>query len=92
MSNTLQGTSRRKFVKTTAAAVASAAATSLWEIPAMHATPLGLPIGLQLYTVRKEMDADPAGTLKAVAAAGYKTVELSALQSAGERFEENARR
>ena len=79
MSYTLQGTSRRKFVKTTAAAVTSAAAASLWEIPAMHATPLGLPIGLQLYTVGKEMDADPAGTLKAVAAAGYKTVELSPL-------------
>ena len=36
-------------------------------------------IGLQLYTVGHEMDSDPAGTLKAVAAAGYKQVELSPL-------------
>jgi hypothetical protein len=34
----------------------------------LGADPLGLPIGLQLYTVGKEDDADPAGTLKRVAA------------------------
>ena len=45
----------------------------------MMANPLNLPIGLQLYTVGKEMDADPAGTLKMVAATGYKQVELSPL-------------
>ena len=45
----------------------------------MNANPLGLPIGLQLYTVGDEMDRDPAGTLKAVASAGYKEVELSPL-------------
>jgi len=38
---------------------------------------MNTPIGLQLYTVGKEMDADPFGTLKQVAAIGYKTVELS---------------
>lgn len=43
----------------------------------MNANPLNLPIGLELYTVGKEMDSDPAGTLKAVAAVGYKHVELS---------------
>lgn len=45
----------------------------------MEANPLNLPIGLQLYTVGKEMDADPFGTLKRVAAIGYKEVELSPL-------------
>lgn len=45
----------------------------------MNANPLDEPIGLQLYTVGKEMDADPRGTLKQVAAAGYKIVELSPL-------------
>jgi len=45
----------------------------------MNANPLNLPIGLQLYTVGQEMDGDPAGTLKAVAATGYKQVELSPL-------------
>jgi hypothetical protein len=45
----------------------------------VEATPLNAPIGLQLYTVGAEMDRDPAGTLKAVAAAGYTAVELSPL-------------
>lgn len=45
----------------------------------MSASPLDLPIGLQLYTVGDEMDRDPAGTLKAIAAVGYKYVELSPL-------------
>jgi len=45
----------------------------------VHANPLSLPIGLQLYTVGKEMDADPAATLRAVAATGYRQVELSPL-------------
>src|SRR5579862_5818782 len=45
----------------------------------VEANPLNAPIGLQLYTVGAEMDRDPAGTLKAVAAAGYTAVELSPL-------------
>src|SRR5262249_1695249 len=71
--------SRREFVKTTIEVAASVAAISLWETAEMVASPLGLPIGLQLYTVGKEMDADPAGTLKTGAAVGYKNVELSPL-------------
>jgi sugar phosphate isomerase/epimerase len=72
MTNT---TSRRTFVTTAACGLAA----SLIEIPPMSANPLNLPIGLQLYTVGQEMDSDPSGTLKAVAAAGYKQVELSPL-------------
>ena len=72
MTNT---TSRRTFIQAAACSVAA----SLMEVPGMIANPLGLPIGLQLYTVGDEMDKDPAGTLKAVAAAGYKDVELSPL-------------
>src|ERR1700722_6853237 len=68
-------TSRRTFMQMTAAGLT----VSLLEIPTMNANPLNLPVGLQLYTVGKEMDSDPAGTLKAVAAAGYKQVELSPL-------------
>ncbi len=45
----------------------------------MNAKPMTAPIGLQLYTVGKEMDADPFGTLKRVAAVGYRTVETSPL-------------
>jgi sugar phosphate isomerase/epimerase len=73
----VNSTSRRTFVKTTVAATGCGLAASLLEVPTMDGNPLNLPIGLQLYTVGKEMDADPAGTLKAVAATGYKQVELS---------------
>ncbi|HTY50336.1 MAG TPA: sugar phosphate isomerase/epimerase [Steroidobacteraceae bacterium] len=37
----------------------------------------GLPIGLQLYTVGDAARTDIAGTLRKVAAAGYRTVELA---------------
>jgi sugar phosphate isomerase/epimerase len=70
-----KATRRRTFIKVAASGVAA----SLLKIPLTHANPLGLPIGLQLYTVGHDMDTDPAGTLKAVAAAGYKQVELSPL-------------
>jgi sugar phosphate isomerase/epimerase len=49
------------------------------EVSKMSGRTLQMPIGLELYTVGKEMDEDPAGTLKLVAAAGYKEVELSPL-------------
>jgi len=71
--------SRREFAKTAVAAAGCGLAASLLEVPYLMANPLNLPIGLQLYTVGKEMDSDPAGTLKAVAAVGYKQVELSPL-------------
>ncbi len=37
------------------------------------------PLGLQLYTVRRELDADLEGTLAAVAGIGFTTVELAGL-------------
>jgi sugar phosphate isomerase/epimerase len=70
-----KATHRRTFIKVAASGVAA----SFLKIPLLQASPLGLPIGLQLYTVGHEMDTDPAGTLKAVAAAGYTQVELSPL-------------
>ena len=69
--------SRRTFLAT---ALGSCAATQmLLEPESIFANPLNLPIGLQLYTVGAEMDHDPFGTLKRVAAIGYKQVELSPL-------------
>ena len=70
-----QITSRRTFVK----AAACAGAASLLHSSVLFANPLGLPIGLQLYTVGAEMDTDPVATLKAIAATGYAQVELSPL-------------
>lgn len=43
------------------------------------ANPLGLPAGLQLYSVRQQMAQDLDGTLAAVHAAGYSEVESAAL-------------
>ena len=37
----------------------------------------GLPIGLQLYTLADQAQADLEGTLKAVAAIGFKSIELA---------------
>jgi sugar phosphate isomerase/epimerase len=39
----------------------------------------GLPLGIQLYTLGPDAQKDLEGTLKAVAAIGYKTVELAGL-------------
>ena len=36
-----------------------------------------IPIGLELYSVRNELAADPAGTIRAVAAMGYEGVEFA---------------
>jgi sugar phosphate isomerase/epimerase len=44
-------------------------------------------IGIQLYTLRKELGKDPAGTLKQVAAAGYKQVELYGFPNADAMIE-----
>jgi sugar phosphate isomerase/epimerase len=41
--------------------------------------PLGRPIGIQLYTVREAAAKDLAGTLRAIAAIGYREVELAGI-------------
>ena len=41
------------------------------------AEPLGLPLGLQLYSVRKELAADYAGTLNQLSGLGYREVEAA---------------
>ncbi len=67
------GTTRRQFLQRgTAAAAAGMVAlrgSRAW------AYPLGLPLGLQLYSVREMLAKDPEGTLQQVAAAGYREVE-----------------
>ena len=46
---------------------------------AAFANPLGLPLGLELYSVRDQMKADFPGALAAVRAAGFTEVEAAAL-------------
>ncbi len=64
---------RRDFLARTAV-VAAGTTLGLHAWPAF-ATPLGLPLGLQLYSVREMLAKDYAGTLKQLAGIGYKEVE-----------------
>ncbi|MFZ1051252.1 MAG: sugar phosphate isomerase/epimerase family protein [Candidatus Sulfotelmatobacter sp.] len=67
--------SRRTFLKT---ASASAACAALWNsVPQLIANALGLPLGLQLYSVRDILPKDYEGTLHQVAALGYREVEAA---------------
>jgi sugar phosphate isomerase/epimerase len=67
--------SRRAFLKTTAASALFAAA---WKsVPALLANPLGLPIGLQLYSVRDILPKDYEGTLQQLSALGFREVEAA---------------
>src|SRR3984885_10620015 len=71
----MRGISRRAFLKT---ASASAACAALWNgIPRLMADPLGLPLGLQLYSVRDILPKDYEGTLKQLSAIGYREVEAA---------------
>jgi sugar phosphate isomerase/epimerase len=64
---------RRNFIQSaTAATVCSS--SLLWSDRLM-ASPLGLPIGLQLYSVREMLAKDYEGTLKQIGALGYQEVE-----------------
>jgi sugar phosphate isomerase/epimerase len=67
--------SRRTFLKT---ASASAACAALWNsAPQLLANALGLPLGLQLYSVRDVLPKDYDGTLHQLAALGYREVEAA---------------
>jgi sugar phosphate isomerase/epimerase len=43
-----------------------------------YAKPLGIPIGIQPYTVRNELGKDPEGTLRQLAQMGYEAIEAGA--------------
>lgn len=68
-------TSRRDFLKL--AGAASVAALAFRNALPLDAYPLGLPLGLQLYSLRELLPKDFDGTLKAIAAAGYTEVEAA---------------
>lgn len=56
----------------------SAACAALWNsVPQLIANALGLPLGLQLYSVRDILPKDYEGTLHQVAALGYREVEAA---------------
>jgi sugar phosphate isomerase/epimerase len=66
--------SRREFLKCSSAALAALGAIDVEAAPG-H-IPLDRPIGLQLYTVKDAVAKDLPGTLKQLAAIGYREVEL----------------
>ena len=65
-------TSRRNFLKKTALALAGASILSNELFAAKNPGEL---LGVQLYSIRDDMKSDPLGSLKKVAAMGYKHVE-----------------
>jgi sugar phosphate isomerase/epimerase len=65
---------RRHFLQATAA---TAAVCALATGRRALASPFGLPLGLQLYSVREQLPKDYAGTLRTVAALGYREVEAA---------------
>ncbi|HSO87306.1 MAG TPA: TIM barrel protein [Draconibacterium sp.] len=70
-------TTRRNFIKTTGAALGSAALVS--QVPFVMtgcASPLPKDFGFQVWTIRERLIADFPGTLKMMAGFGYKQVEM----------------
>ena len=66
--------SRRRFL---AASSAAAAECLLPHVRAAEPTPKGkIPVGVQLWTLRNEVQQDLAGTLRRVAEIGYAGIEL----------------
>lgn len=66
--------SRRNFIRHTT--LAGGAAWMARAAGVVRAFPLGLTPGMQLWTVREELKSDFEGTLRKVAAIGYREVEL----------------
>lgn len=82
---------RRTFIKTSSGIAAAGLATSLFN-GSLMAIPKWIPdtskykdtIGLQLWTVRNQMENDKRKTLQSIADAGYKQVELGDTETAAE--------
>jgi sugar phosphate isomerase/epimerase len=65
--------SRRKFI--TNSSLSLAATMLLPEFIVANSNAAKVNLGIQLYSVRADMKKDPVGTLKQIAAMGYKNVE-----------------
>jgi sugar phosphate isomerase/epimerase len=74
----MRSVSRRQFLQRSGLGVAAATGyltvNSPWQ--ALRANALGLPIGLQLYTVRELLSKDYEGTIRDIGKIGYQEVEL----------------
>ena len=70
-------TSRRTFIKTSSITIVGAA---MLPPNILRQQSTDHVLGLQLYSVRDDMEKDPAGTLKRLAEMGYKHVEHAGYQ------------
>lgn len=69
---------RREFLRTTAFGATVATISS--QLPeSLFASPYGKPVGLQLYTLRDQLQKDVPGTIAQIAKIGYKDVEIYSL-------------
>jgi sugar phosphate isomerase/epimerase len=71
----MPGISRREFLQKASSSVITSAAVFAAD-PLLHADPLGLPLGCQTWPVRANIAKDFRGTLKQIASAGFRTIEL----------------
>lgn len=67
--------SRRRFLGRSASGIAAAGCLS-GGARGLSADPLGLPIGCQVYPVREALGKDFEGTLRQIAAIGYRMIEM----------------
>ena len=74
---------RRTFLQRSAVAASAAYVSGLSPI---FASPMGLPVGIQLYAVHQALATDPAGTLGKLHEIGYRQVETAGF--AGKSAEE----
>jgi sugar phosphate isomerase/epimerase len=72
--------SRGEFLKLTAGMAGTA------FVPKVLANPWGLPLGIQLYTVRNDLESNFAGVLKKLAGMGYQEVEAGFTDSGEIQF------
>src|SRR5207249_9092703 len=68
-------TRRRFLAQTGRYAAAALIANGLARV--VRATPLGKPVGIQLYTVKEEIGRDPAATLRQLRRIGFGEVETA---------------
>jgi sugar phosphate isomerase/epimerase len=67
---------RRDFIRT---AALGTLAISAGFSESLFASPYGKPLGLQLYTLRDQLEKDVAGTIQQVGKIGYKEAEIYSL-------------
>ena len=71
----MKSVSRRQFLGQGAAGIAAAGSIASTAL-SLRASPLGIPIGFQIYPVRESAGKDFPGTLRQMAGMGFQAVEL----------------